>query len=902
MSLSSNGGDGPESTTGSISERKREQKRVSLACQVCKKRKIRCDGTVSLREDPEGCENCKNFGSECEYVGSGVKRGPQKGYKLKRKRSILPGELEDDEPQGQYQYQDQRHLESRSPVTGPPNGDSLSRSPAVDSSLNPNPTTQETPVTNAPEFSPQQSQRSPSSPSPPLSSRHWTAAHTNEQDVRTIAPLPSHEPSHSRNEQRRDAHGSSHVQPNGNGNRLTSPNMESAIRALESLSEVRHHPRQQYPSSSSVDDHRTSVVQNNPRPSHQPISRHGTVRSNEPQGRALPSTMMPSAAFPTILSVPASSNNSDDGMTDGIRCLDQNSLEHESLESVRLDKHTRDRLLAVYWTHIHNVWPLLYKPEFYASTAHKPLLLAMLAAAAAIPTPGKSIVNASQADQLFEQARDAVLIRRRKVHVAGPTTAGERAPAGAGQQDLHYEIAPATSSLQTVQCMILFSLRQTSNGNKSSAYLWFCHAAAMALELGLHRVVLDKSKHIPQCLDLDNELFLSSSTSSSSRNESRQLVVMDDEALQEELARVEKQKAQLARKLTDWWEQLDPDLRVDFQAKICPPIHFVVNCCWYYSATIFLHSKNIGTRGIIGSRSEVYQTSHRICSEAAGNIVTLLGYLDRFKILAPASSDIIHMLSHAALFHAYNAAIPNNEFAASAEANFQQCCLWLQEIGSFWAPASVQRQFFEGLVKGGKELTAKTRPTTQGDSRNSAPLSGLSVDVTTPSQLLRQSPSQSTSFLRPPQAVMSTVGEQSAAYNSNPSVPNMLNVPDSSDIFRVRSHFWNEFLPNAEQFNADRRESDLGSFTNSLSEDLGSLYDLTSVAPGNPSRFTGPQAVMTGEDMSLAAIASLTQGPSAVYPLHVPTNGGDNPGSLGNVDPSDWLVTYMLDSLQQNKS
>lgn len=120
----------------------------------------------------------------------------------------------------------------------------------------------------------------------------------------------------------------------------------------------------------------------------------------------------------------------------------------------------------------------------------------MLAAASAIPTPGKSILNASQADQLFEQARDAILIRRRKVHTAGLTN--EKSSFHGAHQDIYHEIAPATSSLQTVQCMLLFSLRQTSNGNKSSAYLWFCHAAAMALELGLHRVVLDKSKHIPQ--------------------------------------------------------------------------------------------------------------------------------------------------------------------------------------------------------------------------------------------------------------------------------------------------------------------------------------------------------------------------------------------------------------------
>lgn len=129
----------------------------------------------------------------------------------------------------------------------------------------------------------------------------------------------------------------------------------------------------------------------------------------------------------------------------------------------------------------------------------------------------------------------------------------------------------------------------------------------------------------------------------------------------------------------------------------------------------------------------------------------------------------------------------------------------------------------------------------------------------------------------------------------------MLNMPDSSDIFRVRSHFWNEFLPNAEHFNADRRESDFGPFTNGLSEDLGSLYDLSAVSSSNI-RVTAGQPGMTEQELNMAAIASLAQGTSLAYPPDAPTHAGQNPGSLVNVDPSDWLVTYMLDSLQQNKS
>ena len=169
---------------------------------------------------------------------------------------------------------------------------------------------------------------------------------------------------------------------------------------------------------------------------------------------------------------------------------------------------------------------------------------------------------------------------------------------------------------------------------------------------------------VEQCLDLDNELLLSVPTTTTP--ESRQLFVMDENTKQEELSRIERLKKHLSRRLVDWWNGLDPDLRVDPTAKVCPPIHFVVNCSvsrsnenaqsaltagrqWYYSATIFLHSKNIGPKPPPGAESEGYEASHRICSEAAGEIVALLRCLDNFKILVPASSDLIHMLSHAAL-------------------------------------------------------------------------------------------------------------------------------------------------------------------------------------------------------------------------------------------------------------
>lgn len=75
------------------------------------------------------------------------------------------------------------------------------------------------------------------------------------------------------------------------------------------------------------------------------------------------------------------------------------------------------------------------------------------------------------------------------------------------------------------------------------------------------------------------------------------------------------------------------------------------NTQWYHSATILLHSRNITMRPDPAGNNGLYGKSHQMCSRAAEYIVALLGCLDRFNLLAQTSSDILHMLSHAALFH-----------------------------------------------------------------------------------------------------------------------------------------------------------------------------------------------------------------------------------------------------------
>lgn len=389
--------------------------------------------------------------------------GPQKGYKSKRRRT--EGDLQDGREASSVVNAPEAH--SHSPFT---NG-AQDRLPAF--------TERSAGGTERPP--PPPAERSgDDSASPPPRDTSWSAMRTDLSRERPVASLPRRAETNAPSATRTEEDPPRTTERDG----AASPDIGMAISALESLHEERNYTPHHQPTVARDDDDPTAHAR---QPSPRGQSRHLNRALEHPRrGQAIP------------CSVPASSRNSDDGLD--TRCHDPNGLgKGASSSDVRIDRQTQDRLLAIYWTHIHvslsrsekpylgtradrsgkNVWPLLYKPEFYPSTVHRPLLLAMLAAASAIPTPGKTILNAPQAEQLFTQAQDAVLRRARSP----------------GARDQFDEIAPAAkSSLQTVQCLILFSLRQTSGGNKSSAYLWFCHAAAMALELGLHRVVLDKSK------------------------------------------------------------------------------------------------------------------------------------------------------------------------------------------------------------------------------------------------------------------------------------------------------------------------------------------------------------------------------------------------------------------------
>ncbi|KAG0168074.1 hypothetical protein DFQ30_005320 [Apophysomyces sp. BC1015] len=77
------------------------RQRVSRACDLCRRKKIKCDGLAPI------CSNCQAFNLECSYNDTTKKRGPPKGYieaienRLHRLESFLGELASEDNPRSQ---------------------------------------------------------------------------------------------------------------------------------------------------------------------------------------------------------------------------------------------------------------------------------------------------------------------------------------------------------------------------------------------------------------------------------------------------------------------------------------------------------------------------------------------------------------------------------------------------------------------------------------------------------------------------------------------------------------------------------------------------------------------------------------------------------------------------------
>ncbi|KAI9255585.1 fungal-specific transcription factor domain-containing protein [Phascolomyces articulosus] len=78
-----------------------KRQRVSKACDQCRRKKVKCDGTL-----PQ-CSNCRTVGLECKYNETNKKRGPPKGYieaiegRLQRLEALLGSVVQEDDPRSQ---------------------------------------------------------------------------------------------------------------------------------------------------------------------------------------------------------------------------------------------------------------------------------------------------------------------------------------------------------------------------------------------------------------------------------------------------------------------------------------------------------------------------------------------------------------------------------------------------------------------------------------------------------------------------------------------------------------------------------------------------------------------------------------------------------------------------------
>ncbi|KAI9259468.1 fungal-specific transcription factor domain-containing protein [Phascolomyces articulosus] len=61
-------------SSGETAEEAAKRQRVSRACDLCRRKKIKCDGLNPV------CSNCQAFSLECSYNDTTKKRGPPKGY------------------------------------------------------------------------------------------------------------------------------------------------------------------------------------------------------------------------------------------------------------------------------------------------------------------------------------------------------------------------------------------------------------------------------------------------------------------------------------------------------------------------------------------------------------------------------------------------------------------------------------------------------------------------------------------------------------------------------------------------------------------------------------------------------------------------------------------------------
>lgn len=82
MSGDSDKSDSGPATSQNLSSQPRKRSKISRACDLCRRKKIRCDAEYSstLQKVTKICTNCSKINEPCSFSRTPLKRGPSKGY------------------------------------------------------------------------------------------------------------------------------------------------------------------------------------------------------------------------------------------------------------------------------------------------------------------------------------------------------------------------------------------------------------------------------------------------------------------------------------------------------------------------------------------------------------------------------------------------------------------------------------------------------------------------------------------------------------------------------------------------------------------------------------------------------------------------------------------------------
>ncbi|CAG8551083.1 5403_t:CDS:2 [Diversispora eburnea] len=293
-----------------------------------------------------------------------------------------------------------------------------------------------------------------------------------------------------------------------------------------------------------------------------------------------------------------------------------------------------DHLLEIYFTHVHPLLPVIYKPRFFDQLKDKDHLPHLL-------------LNAIYSFSARFSDRPEV-----RKYSNDPNTAGDvffdRAKA---LLDNDYDKARVT----TIQALVILSLREYGKSNVTRAWLYAGMASRMSQELGMHR---NNEKWHP--IDLSRE----------QREEQKRVFwAIPSSNLGRPLA-IDEKDVDAAYPLEDDEEENDilpfkmEHVTVSSTSSPISSGGATTLCLHilYYSTLMLLHRPYISN-----------PNSSNVCTKAATAIIEIADTMSKRKILLFCLNPVVYCVFTAAVIHTFNATQSNSSFSQSAKINILIC-------------------------------------------------------------------------------------------------------------------------------------------------------------------------------------------------------------------------------------